>query len=298
MLAVTTFPTSSIADLAVTHVGQLAGTCYVFVYHMLLQASGGANDINGADGLGYQQTYQRAGGVIVPLLANAQKGDILQLSPFPGSWLGMGRQHTAIILSSPATPGWQVVDSNWVIQNTVRIHAGTDVINQAHAYNLTVNVWQFGTPSPPEITPPLAHAGTVDGDGKADLVAVNDTSTWVMHSTGTGFSAPQQWSSTAFYGTKATLVADVNGDGKADLVAVNDTSTWVMHTTGTGFSAPQQWSSTAFYGTKATLVADVNGDGKADLVAVNDTSTWVMHTTGTGFSAPLQWSNQPFYGTK
>jgi hypothetical protein len=294
----TTFPTSSIADLALTHVAQLAGTCYVFVYNMLLQASGGANNINGADGLGYRQPYQNAGGVAIPVLANAQKGDIIQLSPFSASWFGIGHQHTAIILSSPASPGWEVVDSNWVIQDTVRIHAGADVINQANAYNLMVNVWQFGTPSPPEIAPPLAHPGNVNGDGKADLVAINDTSTFVMLSTGTGFAAPQQWSNTAFYGTKATLVADVNGDGKADLVAINDTSTFVMLSTGTGFAAPQQWSNTAFYGTKATLVADVNGDGKADLVAVNGDGAWVMISTGTGFSSPIQWSNQPFYGTK
>ena len=73
--------------------------------------------------------------------------------------------------------------------------------------------------------------GDVNGDGKADLVAVNDGSTWVMLSTGSGFGAPTQWSSTPFFGTKATLVGDVNGDGKADLIAVNDGSTWVMLST-------------------------------------------------------------------
>ncbi len=151
-----------------------------------------------------------------------------------------------------------------------------------------------GTPP----TSPAARAGMFVGDGKADLIAVNDSSSWVMPSTGTGFAAPVAWSSSAFYGTKATLVADVNGDGKADLIAVNDNNTFVMLSTGTGFAAPVAWSSSAFYGTKATLVADVNGDGKADLIAVNDNNTFVMLSTGTGFAAPVAWSSSAFYGTK
>ncbi len=70
-------------------------------------------------------------------------------------------------------------------------------------------------------------AGDVNGDGKTDLIAVNyDVSTntgssWVMLSTGSGFSAPQQWSNQAFNGTKAMLAGDVNGDGKTDLIVVN-----------------------------------------------------------------------------
>src|SRR5450432_2335474 len=36
--------------------------------------------------------------------------------------------------------------------------------------------------------------GDVDGDGRADLVAIDDNDTWVMLSTATGFSAPAQWS--------------------------------------------------------------------------------------------------------
>lgn len=47
----------------------------------------------------------------------------------------------------------------------------------------------------------------------------------------------------AFYGTRATLAADVSGSsgGRSDLVAVNDNSTWVMLSTGTSFSPPASW---------------------------------------------------------
>ncbi|MGC2372824.1 MAG: VCBS repeat domain-containing M23 family metallopeptidase [Solirubrobacteraceae bacterium] len=65
-------------------------------------------------------------------------------------------------------------------------------------------------------------AGDVNGDGKTDLIAVNDAGTWVLGSNGYGaFSAPQQWANVPFFGTKATLAGDVNGDSKTDLIAVN-----------------------------------------------------------------------------
>jgi GH25 family lysozyme M1 (1,4-beta-N-acetylmuramidase) len=144
----------------------------------------------------------------------------------------------------------------------------------------------------------VAEPGDVDvnGDGKADLVAQNAESTWVMTSTGSAYAAPAKWSNVAFYGDTANHVGDVNGDGKADLVAQNAGSTWVMTSTGSGFSTPVNWSSGAFYGELANHIGDVNGDHKADLVAQNAGSTWVMTSTGSGFSTPVNWSNVAFYG--
>ena len=96
-----------------------------------------------------------------------------------------------------------------------------------------------------------------------------DGNTWVMLSTGRGFSSPTAWHDGLFFGSKATLLGDVDGDGRADLVAVNDNDTWVMLSTGSGFSAPAQWSGEPFFGNKATLLGDITGDGRSDLVAVN-----------------------------
>lgn len=142
-------------------------------------------------------------------------------------------------------------------------------------------------------------AADVTGDGKSDLVAVDDTTAWVLTSTGSAFLAPQQWSGTPFFGTRATLAGDLNNDGKADLIAVDNSQTWVMISDGVGhFSAPRQWSGTAFYGSRATLAADVNGDGRTDLIAVNDSTTWVMLNTGSGFSAPREWSGTAFFGSR
>jgi hypothetical protein len=92
--------------------------------------------------------------------------------------------------------------------------------------------------------------GDVNGDGRADLIGVNDGSSWVMLSSGHGFGAPQLWSATPFHGTRATVMGDVNGDGRADLIGVNDSSSWVMLSSGHGYGAPQLWSTTPFYGTE------------------------------------------------
>ena len=148
----------------------------------------------------------------------------------------------------------------------------------------------------------------VNGDGKADAVAFDGTSTWVMLSTAAGFGPPTQWSSSTFFGTisatqlaNATQLADVNGDHKADAVAFDGSGgVFVMLSNGSGFGAPTQWSSSTFYGTHdaySTALADVNGDGKADAVAFNGTSTSVMLSNGSGFAAPAQWSSNTFFGT-
>ena len=146
--------------------------------------------------------------------------------------------------------------------------------------------------------PPLA--GDFTGDGNADVVSVGAGGTCVLPSNGSSsFTAPTPWSHVPFFGSRATLSADVTGDAKSDLVAVNDTTAWVLKSTGTGFLPPQQWSGVPFFGTRATLAGDLNNDGKADLIAVDNSQTWVMISDGAGhFSAPRQWSASPFYGSR
>jgi hypothetical protein len=71
-----------------------------------------------------------------------------------------------------------------------------------------------------------------------------------MLSNGSGFDPPQQWSTTPFYGSRATFCADVTGDGKADLIAVDDSNMFVMQSNGSSFGPVQDWSNTAFYGSR------------------------------------------------
>src|SRR5262249_28248971 len=107
-------------------------------------------------------------------------------------------------------------------------------------------------------------AADINSDGKADLIAINGLSTWVMLSTGSGFSAPQLWSSTNFQGSVTTLAGDINGDGKADLIAVDavdGANNWAMTSTGTSFSPPFQVSNraTTGFGLWPTSTTDPNG---------------------------------------
>ncbi len=147
--------------------------------------------------------------------------------------------------------------------------------------------------------------GKVDNvaNGVDDIIAVYTSGTWVVKGAPTQFYSPaQQWSSAPFYGTRATLLADVNGDGLPDLIAVNDASTWVMTSNGAGFNAPALWSNQPFYGSVTTLAANVTGGAAASLIAVNAGNSYVMSPTGsstpTSFGAPALWSTQAFYGSK
>jgi FG-GAP-like repeat/Clostridium epsilon toxin ETX/Bacillus mosquitocidal toxin MTX2 len=66
----------------------------------------------------------------------------------------------------------------------------------------------------------------VTGDGKADLIIVNDDTIRVRRNTGSDFGpgsvANEDWSHGPAYGSRGTFFADVTGDGKADLIIVND----------------------------------------------------------------------------
>ncbi len=144
----------------------------------------------------------------------------------------------------------------------------------------------------PSTTPILAD--TVTAPSNAVVTATSS-----YNYTAYEFGNSTAWSAGAFYGTYATLTADVNHDGKADLIAVDASNTFVMLSTGSGYAAPSTWSSVPFHGTVGTYAADVNHDGYADLVAVNSSSTSVMlASSGGGFYAPVGWSSVPFYGTQ
>src|SRR4029450_6359207 len=120
-----------------------------------------------------------------------------------------------------------------------------------------------GEPASPAGDAVAKLSGDVNGDGRADLVAVNDADIWVTLSTNTAIATPTKWSDAALQGTVGNLIGDVNGDPLGDLVAVNGADIWVMLSTGTAFATPTQWSTVALQGTAATMIGDVNGDRRA-----------------------------------
>ena len=149
----------------------------------------------------------------------------------------------------------------------------------------------------------------VDGDGRADAIAVNDDGVYVRLSTGSGFPGPaQNWTGGPYYSLRTQNVvpsdqsvyfADVNGDGMADAIVVNDDAVYVRLSTGFGFGPAQNWTGGPYYGNRGTFFADVNGDGMADAIVVNDDAVHVRLSTGSGFPDPAQnWTGGPYYSTR
>ncbi len=145
-------------------------------------------------------------------------------------------------------------------------------------------------------TPVSVTAADVNGDGKPDLIEVNETDDCVsvlLNTTAPGASMP----SFAVQQTFATgptpfavAAADVNGDGKTDLMVTNiggggDTVSLLLNTTAPGAIAPS-FAAPENYATGSTpvsvTIADLNRDGKPDMIVANelsDTVSVLLNTT-------------------
>jgi hypothetical protein len=134
----------------------------------------------------------------------------------------------------------------------------------------------------------------LNGDGHADLVAVNLSHVSVLLGTGTGtFGAPTTYATDGSGFSDSVSAADVNGDGHVDLIVSNyfDNTVSVLLGTGTG-----TFGAEAIYAAGTTPIsvatADVNGDGHADLIVLNnDDTVSVLLGSGTGtFGAPTAYA--------
>ena len=134
-----------------------------------------------------------------------------------------------------------------------------------------------------------------DGDGKSDLLFLNDTNhgvaVWQMNGTQVA-SAAQVGTINAAAGWAWRDVGDFNGDGKTDLLFLNDTThgvaIWQMN--GTQVAAAAQVG-TITDGWHFADTGDFNGDGKTDLFFLNDTThgtaIWQMNGTQVASAAPV-----------
>jgi len=143
----------------------------------------------------------------------------------------------------------------------------------------------------------------VNGDGKPDLVVVNDSACSdyscngniaVLLGNGNGtFQAPMTYGSGGFAGLSVAL-ADVNGDGKLDAVVAFNSSSRTNNCDGIvavylgngdgSFQSPVSLSSGAC-GALWVAAADVNADGKPDLLVANECA--VSNCSGDGVVSVL-----------
>ncbi|MGH8026792.1 MAG: FG-GAP repeat domain-containing protein, partial [Pseudoxanthomonas sp.] len=138
----------------------------------------------------------------------------------------------------------------------------------------------------------VAHVGDTSGDGRGDIVWINESQLAVSTSAGTSF-VTTMISNPRPAGLRVVGGGDINGDGKSDLVwrnAANTTMTyWLMNNNaviGTGtISIGPVWT--------VANVGDINGDGLADIIWVNGTQVAASLSQGVSFNTVMVGSALP-----
>jgi hypothetical protein len=81
----------------------------------------------------------------------------------------------------------------------------------------------------------------VNGDGRADAIAIGHNRMAVLRSDGSKFLSPDTWVEDSFYGERGTFFADVNGDRRADVIDITFDQVAVRLSNGQRFEAVSTW---------------------------------------------------------
>jgi hypothetical protein len=253
-----------------------------------------------------------------------------------GDLVGIGNDGVFIADAQPGTgythATWVLADfgnnQGWTNAGTVRTLADVDGDGRLDvvgfgpgSVKVALNTEEVGFDSAPDWTTEMsaadgytaAHArfaGDVTGDGKADIVGIDDWGVYVATpaedvTPGSWFFKPKRLWVRAFSQSLGwdssrhlRLLTDVDGDQLADLVGFGETGVWVSKSNGVGFLDPVQVSTAFGYdtgwriGTHVRAVANLNADRYADLIGLGPNGVEVALGNASGFDAPQTWSPQ------
>jgi hypothetical protein len=184
---------NKIADIAVSYDGQNLGDtwgqCKAFVQKVVSDASGpGGPPLE----QGYQNCYLKIGREIQS--SEATRGDIIQLNKASDPENYYTGMHTAIVLENYGGNNFKVVDSNWKLDTTVRIH-DWNPYNMASKHGLQVHFYRLGE------TTTSTSSADLDCDGK---VGPGD------------FGILLSWWGKKPSEAKSCKCPDISGDGNVD----------------------------------------------------------------------------------
>jgi|GEM_PF-3119226 len=154
--ALGSYNNASIADTALSYVGQKGGQCRAFVTNIVWAVSGHTQPLFTGTGNDYFSQFANAGGVEINNINNLVKGDIVQ------RYIGPTDLHTVIVVQRVSGSTFQVVDSNYAYDEVVRVH------NYDITLSSSMRAFRMGTVISQPATvpaPTVQHAYTVTDSG-------------------------------------------------------------------------------------------------------------------------------------